>query len=119
MNVSDKRTLLARKLLTLVNQSAMSKHGAFLLAGWADLFGLLPRVTTCRTVPLKIQLLGYCLLVVWLIWLAGPMLNAMQPALKSLGQVSGSLLLSLIFAGFNIRRYFVGRRVLLTLARMH
>lgn len=116
MNISDKRALLARKLLTQANQSALRKHGAFLLAGWADLLGLLPRVAICHTVPLKLQLLGYGLLLAWLIWLAGPMLNALQPVFQSMGQVSGSLLLSLIFAGFNLRRYFVGRRVLLTLA---
>jgi len=116
MNASDQRTRLAQKLLALAQSSTTAKHGAFLLAGWAALFGLLPRVTGPQRVTLKIQLLGYGLLLLWLIWLAGPMLNSAQPVFQALGHVSGSVLLSLLFSGFNLRRYFVGRRLLLALA---
>lgn len=116
MNASDQRTRLATQLLALTQGSVTAKHGAFLLAGWAAMFGLLPRATLPQRVNLKIQLLGYGLLLLWLVCLAGPMLNSAQPIFQAMGRVPGELLLSLIFGGFNLRRYFVGRRLLLALA---
>lgn len=116
MKLSEHRALLAKQLLALAQRSTPAKHSAFLLAGWAALFGMLPRSSAPQRMNLKLQLVGYSLLVLWLIWLAGPMLNAAQPLFRALGQVSGAVLLSLIFGGFNLRRYFVGRRLLLALA---
>lgn len=112
MNTSDHRTRLAQKLLALAQGTAAAKHSAYLLAGWAALFGLLPRITCHQRVTLNIQLLGYGLLLLWLVWLAGPMLNSAQPIFQAMGRIPGELLLSLIFGGFNLRRYFVGRRLL-------
>lgn len=119
MNASDQRTRLAQKLLAFAQGTPAAKHGAYLLAGWAALFGLLPRITGHQRVTLKIQLLGYGLLLLWLVLLAGPMLNSAQPLFHAMGHIPGELLLSLIFGGFNLRRYFVGRQLLLALASQH
>lgn len=55
--------------------------------------------------------LGLALLVAAL-WVSAPVINAMQPAFRAAGQLSGGQLASLALVLLNLWRYAVGRTLL-------
>lgn len=104
------------KLLRESQKSSLHRHSAYLAAGWLSLFLVRPQLASRQSTSFAAVAGGGVLLVVGLI-LLGPVLNAMQPALRAAGQapavtwpVAGALALF-------TWRYVVGRNLLTAFAK--
>lgn len=104
------------KLLRESQKSAIHRHSAYMAAGWLSLFLIRPQLVGRQSASLAAVAGGGVLLVVGLV-LLGPLLNAMQPALRAAGKapaVTWPVAGAVVLFGW---RYAVGRSLLNAVAK--
>jgi hypothetical protein len=76
-------------LLRESQKGAIQRHCAFMAAGWLSLFLVRPKLVGRRAASATTIAGGGVLLVVALVLLVGPLLNLLQPVLRSAGSIPG------------------------------
>lgn len=101
----------ARKLIVLRARTPAAAHFAYLLAGWADIFHLLPSRAQAHAPTAGVLLVAYIVLLGGLYFAAGPILSQLHPVFQWSGRhllLSAALTVALV----NVVVYVRGRRVL-------
>ncbi|KVP17371.1 hypothetical protein [Burkholderia ubonensis] len=108
---------LYANLLRESQRGPIQRHCAYLAAGWLSLFLIRPKFEEHQAASFS-AIAGGGVLLVLVLLLAGPLLNAMQPVLKAAGQApSLTWPVAAVIALF-AWRYTAGRKLLHTFAAL-
>lgn len=92
-------------------KSTLQRHCAYMAAGWLSLFLIRPNLPGGKSASLSAVVGGAALLIAVLV-LLGPALNALQPALRAAGHAPAETWLVVAVLSLFSWRYLAGRRVL-------
>jgi hypothetical protein len=102
---------LYAQLLRDAQRGAISRHCAYLAAGWLSFFMSRPDLGKRKSASLG-AVAGGGVILVLLLLLAGPILNTLQPVLRAAGTLPGVTWVVVAIVAVLAWRYLVGRKVL-------
>lgn len=115
MHTNSWQNRLYCALLRESQKSALQRHCAYMAAGWLSLFLIRPKLAGTQGASFMAVAGGGLLLVVVLM-LLGPLLNALQPALRAAGQAPAVTWPVVAILALFAWRYSTGRKLLTAFA---
>ena len=117
MSTHSWQNRLYNALLRESQKGALQRHCAYMAAGWLSLLLVRPKLPASRATSFAAVAGGGALLIVALM-LLGPLLNALQPALRAAGHAPALTWPAVFVAGIFAWRYLAGRKLLSVYARV-
>jgi hypothetical protein len=115
MSTLSWQTRLYGTLLRESQKSDLQRHCAYMAAGWLSLFLVRPKMAGQHSTSFA-AVAGGGVLVAVVLLLLGPLLNLLQPALRTAGRAPAETWLVLAVVSLFTWRYLAGRRVLTAFA---